>query len=102
MLKFKKETKAEKEQRQFEDAVDETEFVPYAGFFDPFTILTKNGELIQIIKITNFGYDLSDEYGLDLREALRQAIERRIRTTSMAFWIHTIRRKKDLSLQGEY
>lgn len=85
--------------------VDVEEFVPYACHYDDRTILTKNGELMQVIKVTGFTYESvkkDDAERLSLRRALRQAIMESITTNNFALYFHTIRRKRDLSTGGVY
>lgn len=74
------------------DDVIESDFVPYACLFDPSTIATKDGELVQTIKITGLGYETASEG--DLRSAVRRIIRQAIPDTSYAIWLHTLRRKQ--------
>ena len=81
------------------------EFVPYACHYNPHTILTKNGELLQVIKVTGFSYESvhKDEHTrLSLRQAIRMAVLEGIGTDKFAVYFHTIRRKSDLSTGGKY
>ena len=89
-----KESKAEKEPLRLED------FIPYACHFNKDTILTKNGELLKVIKITGFNFESvnkNEEKLLDIRTSIRTAIRASIKTNNFAIWIHTIRRRKNLS-----
>lgn len=84
-----------KELETFTDIADdviESDFVPYACLFDPCTIATKDGEMLQTIKITGLGYD-ANLHG-DLRSAIRGAIKKCIPDASYAIWLHTLRRKQ--------
>lgn len=74
------------------DDVIESDFVPYACLFDPSTIATKDGELLQTIKITGLGYD-ANLHG-DLRTAIRDSIRQCIPDARYAVWLHTLRRKQ--------
>ncbi len=76
-------------------------FIPYACHIDNNTILTKNGNLIQTIKITGFSYELIGAKQVDLRTTIRTAISKYIKNDNFSLWLHTIRRKKDLSLKLE-
>lgn len=88
--------------RDITDDVEESDFVPYACLFDPHTLLTKNGELLQIIKITGFTYEALEHSDADLRQVIRKAVARSIPGNEYAIWFTTIRRKKRLSPDGEY
>lgn len=82
--------------------VIEQDFVPYACHIDPHTILTKNGELLQIVKITGFAFEALTNDIRDLRETIRQAIRESVTTTDFAVCIHTVRRAADIRPEGEY
>lgn len=83
--------------RDITDDVIESDFVPYACLYDADTVMTKNGELLQIIKITGFTYEAISSEEADLRSVIRQALVRSIPSDDYAVWFHTIRRKKRLS-----
>jgi type IV secretion system protein VirB4 len=90
--------------RDITDDVIEGDFVPYACHWDPYTIVTENGEVLQTIQITGFTHEIlthADEDS-DLRTKIREAITGCIDSTQYAVWIHTVRRKTSLQTQGEY
>lgn len=78
--------------KDISDDVIESDFVPYACLFDPSSIATKDGELLQTIKITGLGYD-ANQHG-NLRSAVRLAVRQCLPNTSYAIWLHTLRRKQ--------
>ena len=89
--------------RDITDDVLESEFVPYACHWNKNTIVTKNGEILQIIKITGLSrQDQGDDEEVNLRVKLREAISQCIDSTKYAIWIHTIRRRKDCKSKGDY
>lgn len=77
-------------------------FIPFVCHYDQNTILTKNGELMQTIRITGFAADSVAVEILSLREALRDSISAHIKDIGFAFWFHTFRRKKNISPKGEF
>jgi type IV secretion system protein VirB4 len=81
--------------------IDE-DFIPYVCHFDPNTILTKNGELLQIIRITGFSNAGVISEIISLRETVREAILDHVQDTNFAFWFTTIRRKKNITPKGEF
>jgi type IV secretion system protein VirB4 len=78
------------------------DFTPYVCHFDPNTILTKNGELLQIIRITGFGNSSVAAELISLRDAVRDAITENVSDNKVAFWFNTIRRKKNITPKGEF
>lgn len=70
------------------------DFIPYAIHYDKNTILTKNGELMQIIRVVGFSNASVFADLISLREAVRDGIRDNIKQTNYAIWFTTIRRKK--------
>jgi type IV secretion system protein VirB4 len=81
--------------RDISDDVIESDFVPYACLADNHSLFTKNGEILQIIKISGRDY-AHRKHGADLRAAIREAIFNHIPDTSYAIWLHTMRHKHTL------
>lgn len=88
--------------KEEDDAVHEPDFIPFACHYDHETLLTKNGELLQTIKIVGFNFESVGNETIDLRETIREAIGQGLRSTNFAVWFHTIRRRKSLSPGGKY
>lgn len=82
--------------------VQETDYIPYTTHLDPHTLVTKNGEVLQCIKITGFTYESITREVSDLRSMIRKALQESIISTDYAVWVHTIRRAKSLTLKSEY
>lgn len=78
------------------------DFIPYVCHYDPHTIITKNGELMQTIRITGFGTDSVATDILSLRDTLRDSVVAHVKDTEFAFWFHTFRRKKNVVPKGEF
>src|SRR4051812_36954727 len=78
------------------------DFIPYACHYDADTILTKNGELLQVIKVTGFSNEAIGSEHLDLRDTVRQAILQNVKSDNFALWLHTVRRKMNLDPGGDF
>ena len=78
------------------------DFIPYVCHYNPHTILTKNGELMQIIRITGFNKASAVSELISLRDSVRDAIVDNVPGGKFAFWFNTIRRKKNISPKGEF
>lgn len=89
--------------RDISQDVQEQDFIPYACHYDAETLLTKNGELLQTVKIVGFSFEAIDsQSGGDLRATIRQAVRDGLDTNDFAIWFHTIRSTKNLSTGGTY
>jgi type IV secretion system protein VirB4 len=78
------------------------DYIPYACHYNPDTMLTKNGELIQVIKITGFYNERIGGKRIDLREIIKEAVLSNVKTADFSLWFHTIRRKQSLNPGGEF
>ncbi len=88
--------------RDISEDIRESDYVPYACHIDANTLLTKNGELLQCLKIVGFTYEDISKDRVDLRTAIRNALTEELQTNDYAVWLHTVRRKASLTPPGEY
>ena len=66
-------TKKQKDSAKIVAQAPDEDFIPYVCHYDPNTIITKNGELLQIIRVTGFSGDAAASL-TSLREIVRDAI----------------------------
>lgn len=78
------------------------DFIPIACHYDANTLLTKNGELLQTIQINGINSEQISDKLFNLRDVVRNAISKNVRTKKFAFWIHTVRRKTNLDDTAPY
>jgi len=76
--------------------------IPYARFFDSETIETKNGNLIQIIKIEGLLADTLDDELLDMEKNIRNTLLISLTDSTTSFYFHTIRRKYQVNLNSNF
>ncbi|MDX1924834.1 MAG: hypothetical protein SFT91_06430 [Rickettsiaceae bacterium] len=75
---------------------DAPEFIPVCCHYDANTLITKNGELLQTIRIDGIGlHKMNPDLPL-LRQKIRESLVKNINSTKIACWIHTTRRKDNL------
>ncbi len=83
-----------------------SEFIPYYCHYNAHTLLTKNGELLQTIKIVTNTKGLNYESGTDMsnivREVIRKALVEHVKTDNMAIWLHTIRKRAPIRYKGKF
>lgn len=80
----------------------ESEFIPYACHYDENTILTKSGDLLQILKIEGLPFETADPAELNFQKDIRNTILRSIAKSHYAVYIHTLRRKQNVFPEGEF
>ncbi len=78
------------------------DFIPYVCHYDEHTILTKNGELMQTIRIAGFNSSSAISELISLRETVRDSVVDNIKENKFALWFNTIRRQKNITPKGEF
>src|SRR5262245_35537192 len=83
-----------------EREVSASQFLPYACHYNDSTILTKSGDLLQIIKIDGLPFETADPDWLTFQKNLRNTLLRTIAKNQYAVYVHTIRRKQKVYPEG--
>ncbi|GAA4643091.1 VirB4 family type IV secretion system protein [Pontixanthobacter gangjinensis] len=76
--------------------------LPYARHIDDVTIETRDGLLMQTIRLRGFLFETADSEELNYRAELRDAMTRAIGTSRFAIYHHVLRRRADTVLDGEF
>lgn len=78
------------------------DFIPVACHYDPSTLLTKNGNLVQTIEITGIDSEvISNKLG-SLRQSIKDSLIKNICHPNIACWLHTVRHEVDLDDHTPY
>ena len=80
----------------------ERECIPYACHYDEHTLLSKNGELIQVIQVKGLSKKLNEIHKEDIREAIRKTIFDNIPDDTISVYFHTIRTRQNLDQLNYY
>lgn len=82
------------------------QFIPYYCHYNTHTLLTKNGELMQVFRIVNNLQGLEYENSYDttsvVRDAIRQSLLQHVHTDKIAIWFHTMRKRKPIRYRGKF
>lgn len=81
--------------------LDSSYFIPYHYHWDKETIITKNGELLQVLKIEGFSFETADDDVVDLKKMVRNSLLKSMAEGTMAMWFHTIRRRQQAYPEGK-
>lgn len=76
--------------------------LPYARHVDDHTIETRDGLLMQTIRLRGLLFETADTSELNYRKGLRDAMLRAIGTSRFALYHHVVRRRVDLAPDVEY
>lgn len=76
--------------------------LPYARHLDDATIETRDGQLLQIIRIDGLLFETADTAELNYRTEMRDAMLRTLSSSRFAVYHHVVRRRADVTLEGEF
>ncbi len=80
----------------------ESNFIPYEGMYNEHTVITKNKELLMVIKVQGFSFETADDEDVDLRKNVRNTLMKSVASAEVAAWFHIIRRKQVAHCKGEF
>lgn len=77
------------------------QFIPYKCHWDSNTIITKNNELLQVVKVGGFSFETADDDDLDIKKNARNALLKNMSSSgNIVMYFNTIRRKKPVMIDG--
>ncbi len=76
--------------------------IPIACHYNQHTLITKNGELIQVIKIGGFANIKNISAQHEIRNYIRAVLEDTLIDPNLAIYMHVMRDRKDISLKGYF
>ncbi|OGP09028.1 MAG: hypothetical protein A2048_06000 [Deltaproteobacteria bacterium GWA2_45_12] len=85
-----------------QDEMQISAFIPYSCHYDEHTVLTKSGDLLQVIKIAGLPFETADPDWLTFQKDIRNTILRSIGKSQYAIYAHTIRRKRNVYPDGSF
>lgn len=94
MLKFTK-TRPDREQYSRKE-VNASEYIPYKCHWNKNTILTKDNQFMQVIKIGGFSFETADDEDLEVRKQMRNTLFKGMASGNITLYFHTIRRRRPL------
>ncbi len=95
-LKRRKVSKAAVAAREVSAAT----FIPYEHHWDKDTIVTKNREMIQIIKIDGFSFETADDDVVDMKKMVRNSLYKSMAEGTFSMWFHMVRRRQSAYPEG--
>ena len=74
--------------------------LPYAGHLDDHTVMTRGGDLIQMIQVDGVAFETADSETLNHMAAVRDVVMRGIANSNLMLYCHVIRRQVTAELSG--
>lgn len=82
--------------------VRESDHIPYACHYNENTLLTKQGDLLQVVEIGGLPFQTADDDLLLLRKNLRNALLRSAADHRFAIYVHTLRQQLATYPDGDF
>lgn len=76
--------------------------LPYTYHYDDNTILTKNNELMSVIKLDGFSFETADDSDVDNKKTLRNNLFKGMASSGLSIYCHTMRRRYSSFPGGEF
>ena len=76
--------------------------LPYARHVDDVTIETRDGLLMQTIRLGGLLFETADSDELNYRAALREAMLKAVGSSRFAIYHHVVRRRAEAALDGRF
>lgn len=77
--------------------VPTSHFIPYLCHYNRKAILTKNKELMQVIRVGGFSFETADDDDVDIKKNMLNLLFKGFQTGGFLLYFHTIRRRVNLS-----
>ena len=69
-------------------------FIPYKTHWNDNTIVTKDNELIQVVRLSGYSFETADDEDLDIRKDIRNMLYKGMSAGEIGLYFHVIRRKQ--------
>ncbi len=79
-----------------------SDFIPYLFHYNDHTIITKNSDLMCVMKVDGFSFETADDDDLDAKKATRNNLIKGMANSDFSTMFHTIRRKHTAYPDGEF
>ncbi|MES1198449.1 MAG: VirB4 family type IV secretion/conjugal transfer ATPase [Pseudomonadota bacterium] len=76
--------------------------LPYARHVDETTLITRDGALIQTIRLDGFPFETADTEELNYRKAVRETMLRGVANSKLALYHHVVRRQVRPQVDGNF
>lgn len=77
-------------------------FIPYTRHLDDTTLRTKEGDLLQIIRVSGLSFETADQAELNMRKEVRATLLRGIANPRIGLYYHIIRREEQNYPGGDF
>ncbi|KJV65392.1 MULTISPECIES: VirB4 family type IV secretion/conjugal transfer ATPase [Ehrlichia] len=98
MLKFQK--LQTKKRKIIKREYHESNFIPYSEHWNSSTLMTKDGSMLKVIKLSGYAFETADDEDLSIQNSIRNQMLRSISSASFVLYFHVIRRRRNAFSEG--
>ena len=69
-------------------------FIPYKCHWDSNTIITKDNQLLKVVKLSGFSFETADDEDIDVRKTIRNQLFKGMALGNLGIYFHIIRSKQ--------
>ncbi len=69
-------------------------FIPYLGYWNENTVITKDNSLMQFVKVNGFSFETADDEDLDIKKELRNMLFKGLGNAGIGLYFHIVRREQ--------
>lgn len=77
-------------------------FIPYEGHVSSKCIISKNKDLMMVIKVQGYAFETADDEDVDMKKTVRNTLFKSVAGDNYSLWFHTIRKKQSVDVPGEF
>jgi type IV secretion system protein VirB4 len=96
VLEFFRFSRLTSQMRRSRSELSVAPMIPYTSHWDSRTILTKQRELVRVIRLSGFSFETADDEDVDGKKSLRNSLLKGISSGNFALYFHTIRTRRDI------
>jgi type IV secretion system protein VirB4 len=82
--------------------ISQTKFIPFKGHWDETTVITKNKELVSVIKVEGFSFETADDEDLDVKKQILNTLLKSVGMGDYALYFHIVRKRDFSEVAGDF
>ncbi len=82
--------------------ISQTKFIPFKGHWNENTIITKDKELMIVIKVEGFSFETADDEDLDIKKQILNTLLKSVAGGDYALYFHIVRKKDHSEVAGDF
>lgn len=82
--------------------ISQTKFIPFKGHWDENIVITKDKELLLVIKVEGFSFETADDDDLDIKKSILNTLWKSVAGGDTALYFHIVRKRDYSEVKGDF